>query len=151
MKDAIFRYRADTGHASQADILSGFAAWHDKSLAAVNWIKSRQGESVASIEVLDLISLAQATPVDTDRPISEDLIGAMLLIRLAPGGGYPVETHAHATETITALSGRFAILAGDKSYSVSQGQCCRIPPGLEHRWAPDSEAVVLVHFGTPTP
>ena len=100
------------------------------------------------IEILDLIHLGQELPVDTDRAITTDLKGEVLIIRLAAGRDYPVESHAHATETITALSGHFAILAAGKTYPVRQGQCCRIPPGLEHRWAPESEAVVLVHFGT---
>lgn len=99
------------------------------------------------IEVLDLIDLAKAAPVDTDQPITADLKGDVLIIRLEAGRDYPSETHDDATETITALSGRFAILAEGRSYAVRQGQCCRIPPGLAHRWAPDSEAVVLVHFG----
>lgn len=100
-----------------------------------------------SVEILDLVDLAKAMPVDTDRAITTDLVGDVLIIRLEAGRDYPIEVHHHATETITSLSGRFAIFAEGKSYSVSQGQCCRIPPGLEHRWASDSEAVVLVHFG----
>lgn len=104
------------------------------------------------IEVLDLVELAQGVPIDTDHPITTDLVGDVLIIRLAaspdnPRPDYPEEVHAGATETITALSGRFAILAEGKTYPVRQGQCCRIPPGLHHRWAPESDAVVLVHFG----
>jgi mannose-6-phosphate isomerase-like protein (cupin superfamily) len=113
------------------------------------------------IEVLDLVALAQGVPVDTDRPITADPMGDVLIIRLSPqsefpghdfpGRDYPDEVHGHATETITALAGQFAIIAGGKSYAVRQGQCCRIPPGLHHRWATQSDAVVLVHFGAPIP
>lgn len=104
-----------------------------------------------SIEVLDLVELAQSVPVDTDHPITSNPVGEVLIIRLGPGYDYPEEVHAGATETITALSGRFAIIADGKSYPVHQGQCCRIPPGLHHRWAAESEAIVLVHFGTAVP
>lgn len=109
-----------------------------------------------SIEVLDLVDLAQGLPVDTDHAITGNLVGDVLIIRLSPtnnasGRHYPEEVHADATETITALSGSFAIIAEGKSYPVRQGQCCRIPPGLHHRWSPESDAVVLVHFGTAVP
>jgi len=104
---------------------------------------------VSAIEVIDLVALGRSLPVDTDHPISADLKGAVLVIRLEPGRAYPTEVHEHATETILALAGRFVIEAGGQPYAVSQGQCCRIPPGLEHRWGPDSDAVVKVHFGTP--
>jgi len=104
---------------------------------------------MTAVEVLDLVALGRSLPVDTDHPISADLKGEVLLIRLEPGRAYPTEVHHHATETILALSGRFVIQADGRSYAVSQGQCCRIPPGLEHRWGPDSDAVVQVHFGTP--
>ena len=104
---------------------------------------------MSDIEVLDLVALGQSVPPDTDRPITTDIKGDVLVIRLEPGRTYPPEKHDHATETITALRGRFTIEAGGKSHAVAQGQCCRIPPGLEHRWASESDAVVLVHFGTP--
>lgn len=100
------------------------------------------------IEILDLIDLAKALPADTDRAITTNLEGDAVIIRLEAGLDYPMEVHDHATETITALSGCFAILADGRSHAVRQGQCCRIPPGLAHRWAAESEAVVLVHFGT---
>lgn len=102
-----------------------------------------------AVEVLDLVALGRSLPVDTDHPISTDLKGEVLLIRLEAGRAYPTEVHHHATETIVALAGRFVIQAGGRSYAVSEGQCCRIPPGLEHRWGPDSDAVVRVHFGLP--
>lgn len=109
-----------------------------------------------AIDVLDLVALAQSVPVDTDHPITTDPVGDVLIIRLSPqsntsGCHYPEEVHAGVTETITALAGQFAIIAEGKSYPVRQGQCCRIPPGLRHRWSSESEAVVLVHFGAAVP
>lgn len=103
-----------------------------------------------SVEVLDLLALADTLPADTDRAVTANLKGEALIIRLEAGREYPLEVHGHATETIVALSGRFVILAGGQAFGVRQGQCCRIPPGLEHRWASESEAVVLVHFGDPS-
>ncbi|HYE01534.1 MAG TPA: cupin domain-containing protein [Alphaproteobacteria bacterium] len=97
------------------------------------------------IEVLDLAALGQGLPVDTDHAITAKAAGPVLIIRLAPGE-YPTESHKGRIETITALTGRFSIEAAGGRWDVAQGQCCRIPPGLEHRWGADSEAVVLVHF-----
>jgi len=104
---------------------------------------------MTKVEVLDLVTVGRSLPADTDHAITGNLKGKVLLIRLEPGRAYPTEIHQHATETILALSGRFVIEADGHSYAVSQGQCCRIPPGLEHRWGSDSDAVVQVHFGTP--
>lgn len=101
------------------------------------------------VEVLDLIALGRTLPVDTDHPLTKALAGEVLLIRLEPGRAYPTEVHHHATETIVALSGSFVIEAAGQSYAIGQGRCCRIPPGLEHRWGTQSEAVVQVHFGVP--
>jgi len=100
------------------------------------------------IEVIDLITQATALPPDHERIIGPALTGDLLLIRLEPGD-YPVECHDGRTEIITALRGRFGIVAADgRIWRVAQGQCCRIPPGLKHHWAPDSEATVLVAFVT---
>jgi mannose-6-phosphate isomerase-like protein (cupin superfamily) len=98
------------------------------------------------VEVIDLVAEASALPPDHEKIIGAGLAGDLLLIRLEPGS-YPVECHDGRTEIITALRGRFGIVATDgRSWRIEQGQCCRIPAGLEHHWAPDSEATVLVAF-----
>ena len=98
------------------------------------------------VEVTDLIAQATTLPPDHEQIIGADLIGDLLLIRLEPGS-YPLECHDGRTEIITALRGRFGIVAADgRSWHITEGQCCRIPPGLEHHWAPDSDATVLVAF-----
>ena len=99
-----------------------------------------------AIEVIDLQREAAALPPDQEKIIGASLTGDLLLIRLEPGD-YPIECHAGRTEVITALRGRFGIATEDGGlWSIAEGQCCRIPPGLRHRWAPDSEATVLVAF-----
>lgn len=102
-----------------------------------------------TVEVLDLVGLGRSLAIDTDHAITSGIKGDVLLLHLVPGRTYPAEVHGHAVETIVALAGRFVIEAAGSSYAVTAGQCCRIPPGLEHRWSTDSDAVVLVHFGTP--
>ena len=99
-----------------------------------------------AIEIVDLVKEAQALPPDSEKTVGENLLGDLLLIRLEPGD-YPTECHEGRTEIITALRGQFAILTEDgRQWPVSQGQCCRIPPGLRHRWAPNSDATVVVAF-----
>jgi quercetin dioxygenase-like cupin family protein len=98
------------------------------------------------IEVIDLVAQATTLPPDNEKIIGPALTGDLLLIRLAPGS-YPIEWHEGRTEIITALRGRFGIVAEDgSSWYITPGQCCRIPPGLTHHWAPDSDATVLVAF-----
>ena len=98
------------------------------------------------IEVIDLVGASAKLPPDQEQVIGPALTGDLLLIRLEPGS-YPVECHAGRTEIITALRGRFGIVTEDgRAWQIAQGQCCRIPPGLTHRWAPDSDATVLVAF-----
>lgn len=102
------------------------------------------------IEVIDLIAEATTLPPDQEKIVGAGLAGDLLLIRLEPGT-YPLECHEGRTEIITALRGRFGIIAGDgRSWQIAQGQCCRIPPGLHHHWAPDSDATVLVAFAANT-
>jgi quercetin dioxygenase-like cupin family protein len=101
-----------------------------------------------TIEILDLIEHGKALPPDQEQVVGATLTGDLLLIRLAPGD-YPIECHDGRIEIITALRGQFALLTEEgRSWSVIQGQCCRVPSGLGHRWAPDSDATVMVVFAT---
>ena len=102
----------------------------------------------AEIEVIDLLELGRSLAPDADRPITGNVDGSVAIIRLAKGIEYPAEEHAW-TETITAIEGAFAIIAEGSRYPVRQGSCIRIPPGVKHRWDPQSEAVVLVTFSGP--
>jgi mannose-6-phosphate isomerase-like protein (cupin superfamily) len=98
------------------------------------------------IEIVDLVARATALPPDQEKVVGAALTGDLLLIRLE-AGDYPLECHDDRIEIITALSGQFSITTEDgRSFPVRQGQCCRIPPGLRHRWAADSVATVLVAF-----
>jgi quercetin dioxygenase-like cupin family protein len=107
--------------------------------------------SPMDIEIVDLVAGATALPPDQEQIVGETLTGDLLLIRLEPGD-YPPECHDGRIEIITALSGQFGIATEDgRLFPVRQGQCCRIPPGLRHRWAADSAATVLVAFAVPAP
>lgn len=100
------------------------------------------------IEVIDLVEGAKSLPPDQERAIGKVLIGDLLLIRLEPGD-YPIERHDGRIEIITTLRGQFSIVTENgRQWPVMQGQCCRIPPGLPHRWASTSNATVLVAFTT---
>jgi mannose-6-phosphate isomerase-like protein (cupin superfamily) len=111
----------------------------------------RTETSPMDIEIVDLIDRATALPPDQEQIVGETLTGDLLLIRLEPGD-YPLECHDGRIEIITALCGQFSIATEDgRSFPVRQGQCCRIPPGLRHRWAANSEATVLVAFVAPAP
>lgn len=98
------------------------------------------------VEVVDLVERAGTLPPDREEVAGAALIGDLLLIRLEPGD-YPIECHDGRIEIITALRGRFGIATEDgRLWSIGQGQCCRIRPGLRHRWSTDSDATVLVLF-----
>jgi len=102
--------------------------------------------AATDVDVMDLVGAATALPPDHEKIIGAGLTGDLLLIRLEPGT-YPLECHEGRTEIITALRGHFGIVAADgRSWQITQGRCCRIPPGLQHHWAPDSDATVLVAF-----
>jgi mannose-6-phosphate isomerase-like protein (cupin superfamily) len=101
-----------------------------------------------TIEIVDLVDQASTLPPDHERVVGATLTGDLLLIRLEPGS-YPIECHDGRIEIIIALSGHFTIETEDGAqFSVRQGQCCRIPPGLRHRWAATSDATVLAAFVT---
>ncbi|HVJ41188.1 MAG TPA: cupin domain-containing protein [Dongiaceae bacterium] len=103
-------------------------------------------DKLMEIEVIDLIGRAGALPPDREEVAGAGLVGDLLLIRLEPGD-YPIECHDGRIEIITALRGNFGIATEDgRLWSIGQGQCCRIPPGLRHCWTTDSDATVLVAF-----
>jgi quercetin dioxygenase-like cupin family protein len=102
----------------------------------------------AGIEVIDLLEMGRELAPDSDCPITGQVDGSVAIIRLAKGIEYPPEDHAW-TETVTAIEETFAIIAGGSRYPDKQGSCIRIPPGVEHRWDPSSEAIVLVAFSGP--
>ena len=104
--------------------------------------------SQGNVEVIDLLEMSRRLAPDSDRPITGQVDGAVALIRLEKGIEYASEQHA-STETVTAIEGTFAILAEGSRHTVKRGSCIRIPPGVEHRWDPSSDAVVLVTFSTP--
>ena len=102
----------------------------------------------AMIEVFDLLEMGRELAPDKDRPITGKVDGSVAIIRLESGIEYPAEEH-NWVETITAIEGAFAIIAEEANYAVKRGSCIRIPPGVKHRWDPQSDAIVLVTFSAP--
>ena len=102
-----------------------------------------------AIEVIDLLEIGRGLAPDNDRAITGKVEGSLALIRLEKGIQYPVEEHEW-TETVTALEGTFILIVEGARYSVTRGNCIRIPPRVKHQWDPLSDAIVLVAFSAPT-
>ena len=99
------------------------------------------------IDKIDLRKLGATLAVDSDHALTTAPRGAVVLIRLAPqDNAYPEERH-EAREGIVCLEGRLALVADGERVDLSQGECCRVPVGLAHRWSSESNGLVLVHFG----
>ena len=71
--------------------------------------------------------------------------GKLLLLNLRPQT-YPAETH-QGPETIIVLRGALTLDMDSATVAVSQSQSITIPPGVAHRFADSSDAVLVVLFG----
>jgi quercetin dioxygenase-like cupin family protein len=98
------------------------------------------------MQPLDLLALGSSLPVDKDHTLREVNKGSLLLINLKPQESYPPETHT-VPETIIALQGRFSLHTVDGAQEIPQGSAITVPPGVEHRFGGDSDALILVVFG----
>lgn len=81
-------------------------------------------------------------PADTDHLLARTGAGALLLIHVPPGE-YTYESHC-APEYIVCVDGLLAMQAehGER-IMAERGQMVEVPPGLRHRFAPESNAVIL--------
>jgi D-lyxose ketol-isomerase len=95
-------------------------------------------------ETINLIDLGRSLPVDSDHTLRSYERGHLLLINLKPQE-YRPETHKGA-ETIIAITGQFSLLTADSTIAVRTGESITVPPNIEHRFSPDSDAVILVLF-----
>jgi mannose-6-phosphate isomerase-like protein (cupin superfamily) len=81
-------------------------------------------------------------PADTDHLLTRTTAGALLLIHVPPGD-YAYEVH-RLSEFIICVDGTFIIEADNGARAKAEcGQMIEIPPGLRHRFAPESNAVII--------
>ncbi len=84
----------------------------------------------------------QKLAADTDHLLARTTAGALLLIHVPPGE-YAYEVHQR-TEFIVCVDGTFMIESDNGARAkAEQGQMIEIPPGLRHRFAPESNAVIV--------
>ncbi len=99
------------------------------------------------ITVTDLAVLGRSLAVDTDHLLTRLQDGAALLIHLAPPADYPYESHK-VEERIVCIQGKLNLeTEAGTCYALLAGQMALIPPGLRHRFAADSDGVILTLFG----
>jgi|GEM_PF-2084802 len=83
-----------------------------------------------------------ALPADKDHLLARTAPGALLLIHVPPGD-YAFEVH-RAAEYIVCLDGVLVLESEDGGRcAVPAGAMAEVPPGLRHRFAADSRAVIL--------
>ena len=81
-------------------------------------------------------------PADTDHLLARTGAGALLLIHVPPGE-YAYESHS-LPEYIVCVDGLLAMQAEHGVRIMAErGQMVEVPPGLRHRFAPESNAVIL--------
>jgi quercetin dioxygenase-like cupin family protein len=79
---------------------------------------------------------------DRDELIAKTNEGALLLIHVPPGN-YAYESH-RMPEFIVCIDGELVMQSkAGNSTTARVGQMIEVPPGLEHRFAPTSNAVIL--------
>ncbi|TDR77783.1 cupin domain-containing protein [Paludibacterium purpuratum] len=79
---------------------------------------------------------------DTDHVLATVRASQLLLINLVPGS-YAFESHAHS-EYLLCLSGTLVLEDDAGGQAAAQvGEMIEIPPGLRHRFAPTSDAVIV--------
>jgi mannose-6-phosphate isomerase-like protein (cupin superfamily) len=81
-------------------------------------------------------------PPDTDHLLTRTTAGVLLLIHVPPGE-YAYEVH-RLPEFIVCVDGTFVIESeSGRQAKAGCGQMIEIPPGLRHRFAPESNAVII--------
>ncbi|GGC62659.1 cupin domain-containing protein [Undibacterium terreum] len=97
------------------------------------------------LKTVDLVTLGQQQPVDTDYLLTRINSGSVLLLNQRPQH-YPQELHK-VEERIIVLQGQVGIVAGNDRVDAACGQMILVPAGLSHAYAEDSDGVVAVIFG----
>ena len=89
-----------------------------------------------------LATLGRTLPADQDHPLAQTHAGALLLIHIPPGD-YPFEVH-RSTEYLLCMQGRLVLEGeGGQRADMNTGEMLEIPPGLKHRFASESDAVIV--------
>jgi quercetin dioxygenase-like cupin family protein len=96
------------------------------------------------MQTINLITLGNGLEVDKDHSLRSFERGELLLIKLKPQD-YPYEVH-QKPETIIAFKGQFALETKDNSIQVNEGESITVPPGIDHRFGSQSDALILVLF-----
>lgn len=98
--------------------------------------------------IYSLAEQGRALPPDCDHLLAKIQPAQLLLINIPPGV-YAYEHHS-CSEYLLCMSGRL-ILETDNGLkaTISQGQMMEIPPGLKHRFAAESDAVIVTIAQTP--
>jgi quercetin dioxygenase-like cupin family protein len=89
-----------------------------------------------------LPNVGRDLPPDADHLLTRISAGALLLIHVPPGE-YAYEVH-RLPEFIVCINGTFIIESDNgRQAKAERGQMIEIPPGLRHRFASESNAVII--------
>ena len=66
------------------------------------------------------------------------------LVRVKGGGEGRWDHHGQTTETVVVWSGEFSVEFRDHTLHLSNGQCCVVPVGAEHRGTSKIGAEVIL-------
>ncbi|MDT7951874.1 MAG: cupin domain-containing protein [Acetobacteraceae bacterium] len=71
-------------------------------------------------------------------------------VRIAGGGPGKWDSHPTTTETVVVWSGDFSVeFRGEQTLTLSAGQCCVVPIGVEHRGTSTGGADVVLFQQAP--
>lgn len=69
---------------------------------------------------------------------------AVRMVRVVGGGAGRWDSHATTAETVVVWSGEFLVEFRDHALTLSAGQCCVVPVGVEHRGTSTGGAEVVL-------
>ena len=71
------------------------------------------------------------------------------LVRVAGGGEGRWDHHPDTTETVIVWTGEFTVEYRDHTEHLTQGQCCVVPRGVEHRGTSKTGAEIILFQQAP--
>ncbi len=71
------------------------------------------------------------------------------LVRVPAGGEGRWDSHPDTTETVLVWSGEFKVEFRDRTLLLTEGQCCVVPVGAEHRGTSPTGAEVVLFKKSP--
>jgi quercetin dioxygenase-like cupin family protein len=99
------------------------------------------------MKITDIIELGSALEVDKDHVLKEFQKGSLLLINLKPQE-YAFEQHDNVDEMIIAFKGNFILETESEEVIIPEGSMITVPRGVKHRFGNESDALILVAFGS---